>query len=72
MDDTDLIPDSDLFKPQPGRDEHDYPGRFRDYCESRGLDPITATFEGEINYSPELERAYKARKMLRLLNKKDA
>lgn len=71
MDDTDLILDSDLFKPEPGRDEHDYPGRFRDYCESRGLDPLVAAVDGEIYYSPELERAYKARKMLRLLNKKD-
>lgn len=72
MNEIDLIPDSYLFKPKPGRIESDFLGRFRDYCESRGLDPLVATVYGEIDYSPELERAYKARKMLRLLNKKDA
>ena len=72
MDEIDFIPDSDLFKPEPGRSEINFPGRFRDYCESRGLDPLTAAVDGEFDYSQELKRAYKARKMLRLLNKKDA
>ena len=69
MDEVEFIPDSELFKKEPGRSESDFPGRFRDYCQSRGLDPLTAAIDSEIDYSPELERAYKARKMLRLLIK---
>lgn len=67
MNDADIIIDSDLFKPQPGRSESDIPGRFRDYCESRGLDPEVAALDGEIEFTPQIERAIKARLMVRRL-----
>jgi len=70
MNDAEFIPDSDLFKPQPGRSANDFPGIFRDYCESRGLDPVTAAMDNEVDYSPKMERAIKARKALRLLLEK--
>lgn len=69
-DEVESIQDSDLFKPQPGRAENDFPGIFRDYCESRGLDPVTAAMDNEVDYSPKMERAIKARKALRLLLEK--
>ncbi len=69
-DEVEFISDSDLFKPQPGRHEHDFPGRFRDYCESRGVDPMTAAMDDEVEYSPQMERAIKARKALRSLLEK--
>lgn len=47
--------------------ENDFPGRFRNYCESRGLDPATAASDDEVDYSPEMERAIKARLALRKL-----
>lgn len=65
-----FIPDSDFFAPLPGRAENDFPGRFRDYCESRGLDPATAALDGEMDYSPKIEQAIKARLMLRKLTEK--
>lgn len=70
MIEVEFIPDSDLFLPMPGRAENDFPGRFRDYCESRGLDPATAALDDEVDYSPEIERAIKARLTLcKLLEK---
>lgn len=62
---VEFIPDSDFFAPLPGRAENDFPGRFRDYCESRGLDPTTAAMDDEVEYSPKMERAIKARLALR-------
>lgn len=67
---VEFIPDSDFFAPMPGRAENDFPGRFRDYCESRGLDPATAALDDEVEYSPEMERAIKARLALRKLLEK--
>jgi hypothetical protein len=65
MIEVEFIPDSDFFRPMPGRAENDFPGRFRDYCESRGLDPATAALNDEVEYSPKMERAIKARLALR-------
>lgn len=70
MDDAEEVIDSDFFKPNPGRSENDFPGRFRDYCESRGLDPAVAVLDGEVEISPEVERAIKARLMVRRLLEK--
>ncbi|RYH61843.1 MAG: hypothetical protein EON54_09815 [Alcaligenaceae bacterium] len=67
---VEFIPDSDFFTPMPGRAENDFPGRFRDYCDSRGLDPATAALDDEVEYSPKLERAIKARLALRKLLEK--
>ena len=70
MIEVEFIPDSDFFAPMPGRAENDFPGRFRDYCESRGLDPATAALDDEVEYSSKLERAIKARLALRKLLEK--
>ncbi|MDO8742021.1 MAG: hypothetical protein Q7J45_00590 [bacterium] len=70
MIEVEFIPDSDFFAPMPGRAENDFPGRFRDYCESRGLDPATAALDDEVEYSPDLERAVKARLALRKMLEK--
>ena len=70
MSEVEFIPDSDFFAPMPGRAENDFPGRFRDYCESRGLDPATAVLDDEVEYSPDLERAVKARLALRKMLEK--
>lgn len=67
IDDVEYEPESDLFLPLPGRAANDFPGRFLDYCQSRGLDPNIAAFEGEVHISPEVERAVKARLALRRL-----
>lgn len=67
MIEVEFIPESDLFALLPGRAKNDFPGRFRDYCESRGLDPATAALDDEIDYSPEIERAFKAKLAIRKL-----
>ena len=70
MEDADEIIDSGLFKPAPGRSESDFPGRWRDYCELRGLDPAVALLDNEVEYSPEMERAIKARMAIRKMLEK--